>query len=145
MAIGTCAVTTAHIAPNRMWKLMVIPLYSYPRTRLPRTLAWGACLINPDQPFFVPEAEQGRRHDGAYLGQQTAMAGISHDGKKLPAATHSVRSSDIRWRHLADISAGLRRLLSGVKAGGCLPVKMSALVLQFILQLLTGWYPGNDA
>jgi hypothetical protein len=65
--------------------------------------------------------------------------------KRLPAASHSVRSSDIRWRHLADISAGLRRLLSGVKAGGCLPVKMSALVLQFILQLLTGWYPGNDA
>jgi len=64
-----------------MWKLMV-PLYSYPRTKLPRTLAWGACLINPDQPFFVPEAEQGRRHDGADLGQQTAMAGYHTTEKR---------------------------------------------------------------
>jgi hypothetical protein len=49
MAIATYAVTTAHIAPKRMWKLMVIP-HLLVVTRAPlRSL-----LVNSDQPSFVP-------------------------------------------------------------------------------------------
>jgi hypothetical protein len=61
MAIATYAVTTAHIAPKRKWKLIVIPLL---------------LVINLDQPSFVPEPEpKGSPGDGGTPGLRVPFGG----------------------------------------------------------------------